>query len=165
MSLNPNQRVIHRRLSRDYSDSSDDSDDNSQKQAPPKKGPGPVTGGAGQATGGKVPEKNGLVLKPSLSLEPYDVAFKLICQISGVRTTPLMVSSTYSQDGTRVGGWKEKISFEFISGWKERRRNNLSEDNPANDSLKLLVRWNACRQVAREDKFRIHFRLEGKKKE
>ncbi|GIY14976.1 hypothetical protein CDAR_114601 [Caerostris darwini] len=76
MSLNPNQRVIHRRLSRDYSDSSDDSDDNSQKQAPPKKGPGPVTGGAGQATGGKVPEKNGLVLKPSLSLEPYDVAFK-----------------------------------------------------------------------------------------
>ncbi|GFY57829.1 DUF5641 domain-containing protein [Trichonephila inaurata madagascariensis] len=67
------QRIIHRRLSRDYSDSSDDSDDNaSVKKAP-------VTTSmkiASQVTSAKVPEKNGLVLKPSLSLEPYDVAFK-----------------------------------------------------------------------------------------
>ncbi|GFR20439.1 hypothetical protein TNCT_665131 [Trichonephila clavata] len=67
------QRIIHRRLSRDYSDSSDDSDDNaSVKKAP-------VTSSmtsASQVTSAKVPEKNGLVLKPSLSLEPYDVAFK-----------------------------------------------------------------------------------------
>lgn len=62
------QKVIHRRLSRDYSDSSDESDKEEQK-TPKKPSAGPPKT--------KVPEKNGLVLKPSLSLEPYDVAFKV----------------------------------------------------------------------------------------
>ena len=63
-------KVVHRRLSRDYSDSSDESDKEDQRTTPKKTNTGPPPSN-------KVPEKNGLVLKPSLSLEPYDVAFKV----------------------------------------------------------------------------------------
>ncbi|GBO18748.1 hypothetical protein AVEN_138589-1 [Araneus ventricosus] len=70
------QRIIHRRLSRDYSDSSDDSDDNTSQKTT-KNAPATAVTSASQVTSVKVPEKNGLVLKPSLSLEPYDVAYKI----------------------------------------------------------------------------------------
>ncbi|GBO17481.1 hypothetical protein AVEN_220669-1 [Araneus ventricosus] len=70
------QRIIHRRLSRDYSDSSDDSDDNTSQKTT-KNAPATAVTSASQVTSVKVPEKNGLVLKPSLSLEPYDVAYKV----------------------------------------------------------------------------------------
>ncbi|GFT58799.1 hypothetical protein NPIL_265211 [Nephila pilipes] len=101
------QRIIHRRLSRDYSDSSDDSDDN----ASVKKSPATSSmTGANQVTSTKVPEKNGLVLKPSLSLEPYDVAFKRNSD-NGSRT----VESKHMSTGFKCGytsGAEEKATDE-----------------------------------------------------